>query len=87
MCHEYNVATLVFAEILDVPFSFLPQGFSTFRTVDHPDPLNVKFADAIKGIVSKLEICYKLVHKTKESNKKPMKACLSILNLFWRANL
>lgn len=68
MCHEDDAATLIFAEILDIAFSFLPQGFSTFRAVDHPDPLT-KFAEAIKGIVSKLEICYKRILKRKRATR------------------
>jgi hypothetical protein len=57
MQHECNVALLVFAEILALAFSFLPQGFSTFRTVNHAQPSNEKLAEAIKSIVPKLEMC------------------------------
>jgi len=56
--HERNIATLVLAKILAFAFSFLPQGFSTFRTVDHTKPSNEKLTEAIKGIIPKLEICY-----------------------------
>lgn len=68
--YEYNIATLVIAKILAFAFQFLTQRLSTFGTINHTKPSREKLTEAIKGIISKLEICYKRISRGKNSEKR-----------------
>jgi hypothetical protein len=67
--YECNIATLIIAKILALAFSFLPQRFSTFGAVNHTKPSREKLTEAIKGIISKLEICYERISREKTVRK------------------